>query len=1008
MFLSINISYSANESNKYSLINAVKDNSFTKTKRLIADNYDINLKDASKNTALTYAIQNENFDIARLLLRNGADPKIKDDSGKNIYCSAMTSSDFKIRRLFEGYDSEKCNKQVAKKRVSGSNNEEFNVDWRYILGGSAVAGGIVALVAMNNNGSGDSGDSGSNRFSPADRNYGIVGQVNDATLNNILADDQYSKNWNLSGNNFSNKNSFNSIRLAYSLARGYTGKVVDTSGGTLPYYLTPGITSTSIPLNTKIKVAVLDSGVQTAHEDFGDGSGGSNITSTLTNTNLAYLYCTANPTATGCALNSYNQNNPNPTTLANDPKAWHGTFVASLIGASYSNNLGVTGVAPDSEIIPYRLTLNNGNFVSDYYIGEAFRYATGAGAVVINNSYGTPTRDANTNVPLIDASDVVHKNFLYYFFGDNSTGAYNPNNIYTSNYIDQMLNAVRQDVVFVWSAGNDGNSQPSIEASIPLYFSEFNDGDYYKNFIVVVAYDSDNKTIASYSNHCGITKEYCLTAPGTNVVGAISGTTNDGYGSSSGTSFSTPLVSGAVAVLKGAFPYLTGAEITKLLFITARDLGTPGVDEVYGWGMLDLERATRPVGTTLVPVDNRVGTAGFGLAGSTMQLNSNLAKKIKEKNINFVILDSFNRTFTMKLNEFIEEDKYHVRTIDILKKFGENKPKSIAINKDKSFNFYVASTEESKPLSEFEFSYTPNSINDNNYGFSLYYGNNPYNAFVNDKVNLYENFSLANAYNYNIINPYFRNDSDINFGFNNMFQLSEKSSMSLGVLYQNYTMDYDQIYTNKKMRNEDMGASFSILTAFNYKFNDNISSKIETGFLNEFDTIFGSKMNGAFGIGQNNLTYMIGMHNDINLLNNKVSLFGRANLGYTSVNNAESSLVKNVSGLISNTFSIGFNYNFDSKYVGEKSNVSLLLVQPVRIVSGDMEISLPIARDTAGNLYYAKHKVDLSDDSRINLQLSYNHSIKDDNSFSAGVVYKEDYKENEYIMLLKYKRAFSF
>lgn len=1000
--LNVNFSYSANEKN-YPLIDAVKNNSVTKTNALIGK-YDINLKDSYKNTALSYAIYNQNFDIIRILLRNGANPKIKDSSGRLIYCAGQASNDYRIKDLFEKYDTSKCGKAVVKISKSPTlSSGRYSIDWRYVTGGILGAGAIVAVAALSNNG-GDSDSKGSsNRFSPADRNYGIVGQVDPTALNNILANDQYSGIWSSGGNDFSNESSFNDIRLAYSLARGYTGKVIDITGTVTPYYLTPGSTTTSMLLNTKIKVAVLDSGVQTAHEDFGDGTGGSNISTDLQNTNLAYLYCTANPGASGCTLESYILDNPNPTTIAKDPTSWHGTFVAGLIGASYSNGVGITGVAPDAEIIPYRLTLNNGSFVPSFYIGNAFEYARLRGVSVINNSYGTPTVDS-VGDPTIDASDVFNQNFLKYLFRDSGTGSYDPSTVYTSNYIDKMLSAVASDVIFVWAAGNNQTSQPSIEAAVPLFFSDFKSGDYYKNFIVVVAYDSDTKSIASYSNHCGIAKEYCLTAPGTNMVSPIP---DNDYGSASGTSFAAPLVSGAAAVLKGAFPYLTGAEITKILFITARDLGTPGVDDIYGWGMLDLERATRPVGATLVPVDSRVGTAGFGLTASTMKLTSSLASKIKSKDLDFVILDSFNRTFNMKLNDFIEADNYSIRTIDILKKFGENKPSSIAMSSDKSLNFYFAGETENKPFSEAEFSYSINNMYENNYGFNIYYGNNPYNAFINNKADLYNNFSLSNSYNYNVLNPYFRTDSDINFGFNNVVKLSDKATMNFGVLYSNYRIDYDEIYTNKKIRNENIGASFSMLTGLDYYFNDNISAKIETGFTNEFDTMFGSKMNGAFGIGQNNLTYMLGLQNDINF-SKKVSLFGRVNFGYTAVNNAENTLIKNVSGLLSNSFSIGLNYNFDSRNKDEKSNISLLLVQPVRIISGGMDIVLPIGRDVEGNLYYNKHKIDLSDESNINLQLAYNYNIKNDSSFSVGFVYQEDYAENEYIMLLKYKKAFSF
>ena len=69
-----------------------------------------------------------------------------------------------------------------------------------------------------------------------------------------------------------------------------------------------------------------------------------------------------------------------------------------------------------------------------------------------------------------------------------------------------------------------------------------------------------------------------------------------------GTSFSSPAVAGALALLLQAFPNLTGRQAVEILLTTAREAGTPGTDGVYGRGLLDLVQAFQPVGST------RVGT----------------------------------------------------------------------------------------------------------------------------------------------------------------------------------------------------------------------------------------------------------------------------------------------------------------------------------------------------------------------------------------------------------------
>lgn len=87
------------------------------------------------------------------------------------------------------------------------------------------------------------------------------------------------------------------------------------------------------------------------------------------------------------------------------------------------------------------------------------------------------------------------------------------------------------------------------------------------------------------SNH---NKSVFLTAPGVNVK--TTGNTG-GYTTATGTSFATPHVTAAAAVLLGIDNTLTSADIMKLLSDTAMDRGDKGYDEYYGYGILNLSKA---------------------------------------------------------------------------------------------------------------------------------------------------------------------------------------------------------------------------------------------------------------------------------------------------------------------------------------------------------------------------------------------------------------------------------
>lgn len=742
---------------------------------------------------------------------------------------------------------------------------------------------------------------------------------------------------------------------------------------------------------------------------------------------------------------SISPNNTNPL----NSNSQHGTNVASLIIANPVETTdgtytGFSGIAPNANVIPYLITANYsyqeggikydfGSFADSKYIGNAIKSASENNAVAINNSWGTTVNWGDRGILKISGNDIIinypvfginnetlNENILYYWYNDTTTNSnYDPSidyssPIYESTFLDSMINAVNlKDSIFVFAAGNSSQSGPCLENLIPLYLKNDNDTltffdeatNSYKNFITVVAFDDSAGRLADYSNKCGVAKNYCLTAPGTNLMVA-NGT---GIAVGSGTSFSAPIVSGAIALLKGAFPYLTGAEITKILFVTATDLGAAGIDEVYGWGLLNIEKATRPVGITTIPTGTSLSSlSSFGSFDSKIKLNSLISNSIKDKNLKLVMMDSFNRTFNVSLNDFIETEKDRINTIDILNRFG-SKNEIISLNKSGDFNLYYTKAEDfrkNNKNNEIEFSYSVDNINANNYGFNIYYGNNPYNAFVGDKNNFYNDFSLANAYNYNVLNPYFKSNSNKNFGFNNIFKLNDKTQFNIGIINQNYTIDYDKYYENRK-KTEELGNSLSFLAGMRYDISKNFSTKIEFGLLNEYNTLFGTKWNGAFGIGDNNITYMTSLQNELNLFKNKFSILGKINFGYTNVNSVQNSLIKNISNIYSNSYAFGLNYNFDSDFSKQKSNVSFLISQPISLQSGSLDISLPVARDFDGNLYYSNHKINLNNQRETNYQFTYNRSIKDDSSFNFGAIYR-DYINDEFIVLLKYKKNFSF
>ena len=143
-------------------------------------------------------------------------------------------------------------------------------------------------------------------------------------------------------------------------------------------------------------------------------------------------------------------------------------------------------------------------------------------------------------------------------------------------------------VAVVFSAGNAGPTASTITPPKNI------NNDLVSVFCVgAMNVNSVNTTIAGFSSRgpstCGDTGSYLIkpevAAPGEGIRSADLGGI---YSQKSGTSMAAPHVSGAILLLKQAFPYLTGRDLKLALYYSAIDLGDPGEDNTYGMGMIDV------------------------------------------------------------------------------------------------------------------------------------------------------------------------------------------------------------------------------------------------------------------------------------------------------------------------------------------------------------------------------------------------------------------------------------
>lgn len=137
-------------------------------------------------------------------------------------------------------------------------------------------------------------------------------------------------------------------------------------------------------------------------------------------------------------------------------------------------------------------------------------------------------------------------------------------------------------------------------------------------------------------------KNHFLVAPGEAIYSDLP---NGQYGYMSGTSMATPVVAGAAALLQARWPRLklTPDVTAQILLTTATDKGAPGVDGVYGRGLLNVAAAFRANG--VVSVQSPTGTATV-ISGTTTTTTGTMSK-LPAALADVTVFDSFGRDFPL-------------------------------------------------------------------------------------------------------------------------------------------------------------------------------------------------------------------------------------------------------------------------------------------------------------------------------------------------------------------------
>ena len=640
------------------------------------------------------------------------------------------------------------------------------------------------------------------------------------------------------------------------------------------------------------------------------------------------------------------------TATMSDPFG-HGTLVSGIIGAR-KDDVGMHGLAFDAKLLPFRIFDADGRFaVSNAQLAAAFDGAVANGAGVVNNSWGTA----------IDVTAVTEQQIT--------------NSFVEPEVLDAMQRTVDSGSVVVFAAGNASFANPNIEAGLPFHFPALQN-----LWVAVIALDLGGN-LTSYTNRCGVAAAWCIAAPGggdpgQGEAGVFSTASGGGYRRASGTSFTTPHVSGALAIILELFQGLTPQEAVERLFVSANGNGVYGDSAIFGHGLLDLGAATQPIGTVFVITGDSLSGPAFALDTTRIRLGNAFGDGLTNSlaGVTLAVFDSYNAPFYVDLGAFVQADSGRLDLDSLFQRFGKFSTRQTVAYSfgELSYAFSSSGDDAMVPgrapkteLEELSFTGPLTATSE----LTLNYNTHPALAFgLQGSGTVDRNIMVSTAA---FAAPYM-SFAERGYNFATATELSGLGTLRLGAFF-------------GETENEGSGESFGTTAELAVPVGERANLTVQLGSLSERETFLGSHTEGAFEITGGVPTYFGGVSGEI-ALSDTWRLVGSAFAGLSYPQAAKDSLFADVSPILTQSFTAGV---VGDGVLRDGDRLGFLVNQPLRVTSGSAELALATGRDTERNVLTDRFTADLAPDGReIDVEAFYSLSIADHTRLTTSAMLRSE------------------
>lgn len=572
----------------------------------------------------------------------------------------------------------------------------------------------------------------------------------------------------------------------------------------------------------------------------------------------------------------------------------HGTLVAGVIAAKL-DGFGNVGYAHGAQLLNVRFTDDiNQISATEQQLANGFAWARQQGARWFNNSWSIS----------VDASQFSRTQVA---------------NSYPT-LLAEWQHGVSQGHVYVWAAGNNNGGQPLLFAALPIHYPELQ-----SHWLAVVNVDPQTGQLHASSSRCGNAAAWCLAAPGTNINSSYNNS-DTGYATATGTSVAAPAVTGALAVISEAFPTLSGAQVVERLLSTAEKTGDYANQTLYGQGLLDLERATRPVGSLqLLASDGQ----HLSLESAVLSLGTPFGNINPLAGQSAMATDSLGAGFSIDLGSAVHHQAYRFVASDALNRLGRHQQSEQ--QGDYQLTWHSSPSGAGSRVLHIQ----------QELGRSLHLG-------------LVEDFALLSAH------PVSHGQGLLNISLAAPFWLQQPGESSLG-LRQRLPLGNGHLELTSSASSIRQGGALG----YQRHIGENYQTTWELGYLRSRDGLFNSRGLGLFGLDDRSDTWFSGLYGHYQ---NGPWLLGHAAwIGHSQVSGQ--GLLRDLGRVTTSSWQL------NGHYQQQLNSWGLALQQPLRVERADTQVWL--ATGYSGNQFaWQPVKLDLAPSGRqLNLELSWQRPL---------------------------------